>query len=219
MTLINDSIEDVKTSLIYAIKKELTETYPKEFGDYRSERGDIYTKVYWEDTVRFQPKFPICVLSPSRDVREGYNEISYRKGEDGAMYKRVVKRSFLTVTIDISDMGIEEGQGKKSSLKASSFVHKVARQLRSYFNGDEKLNWFSGNEFYPKQIGITVDDNINIVSDWSDTDTFHRCTFDITLGWDEENIIPIDKAHGAKISVSENTNLLDEFTIEIDKGD
>ena len=67
--------------------------------------------------------------------------------------------------------------------------------------------------------GVTVDDNINIVSDWSDTDTFHRCTFDITLGWDEENIIPIDKAHGAKISVSENTNLLDEFTIEIDKGD
>ena len=158
-------------------------------------------------------------MSPSRDVREGYNEISYRKGEDGQMYKRLVKRSFLTVTIDISDMGIEEGQGKKSSLKASSFVHKVARQLRSYFNGDEKLNWFSGNEFYPKQIGITVDDNINIVSDWSDTDTFHRCTFDITLGWDEENIIPIDKAHGAKISVSENTNLLDEFTIEIDKGD
>ena len=36
MTLINDNVDLIKASLITAIKKELVETYPKQFGDYKN---------------------------------------------------------------------------------------------------------------------------------------------------------------------------------------
>lgn len=217
MTLINDSLDDVKTSLLVAIKKELTETYPKEFGDYTTDRGDKYTKVYWSDTVRYQPRYPYCMLTPQKDISEGYDEISYFRDTDGVKKKKTVTRAFLTVSIDVFDMGNE--QENKSSLKADNFSHKVARQLRKYFNGDEKLDWFSGNEYYPRQIGITVNTDISSILEWSDTETMFRYSFDIQLGWDDIVIETAELAEGVNIRVydKDNTNKIDDFTVKIGK--
>lgn len=215
MTLINDNIEGVKTALLVAIKKELTEAYPVEFGDYKTSRGDIYTKVFWSDTVRYQPKHPYCMLTPQKDISEGYDEIQYFRNAEGVLIKRYVTRSFLTVTIEVFDMGNE--QSGRSSLKADNFAHKVVRQLRKYFNGDEKLDWFSGNEYYPRQIGIIVDTDIDSTLDWSDTDTMFRYSFDITVGWDDFTDSTAELAEGVEISINENTNQLDKFTVKIGK--
>ena len=215
MTLINDNLEGVKTALLVAIKKELTEAYPVEFGDYKTSRGDIYTKVFWSDTVRYQPKYPYCMLTPQKDISEGYDEIQYFRNAEGVLIKRYVTRSFLTVTIDVFDMGNE--QSGRSSLKADNFAHKVVRQLRKYFNGDEKLDWFSGNEYYPRQIGITINTDIDSTLDWSDTDTMFRYSFDITVGWDDFTDSTAELAEGVEISINENTNQLDKFTVKIGK--
>ena len=215
MTLINDNIEGVKTSLLVAIKKELTEAYPVEFGDYKTSRGDIYTKVFWSDTIRYQPKYPYCMLTPQKDISEGYDEIQYFRNAEGVLIKRYVTRSFLTVTIEVFDMGNE--QSGRSSLKADNFAHKVVRQLRKYFNGDEKLDWFSGNEYYPRQIGITINTDIDSTLDWSDTDTMFRYSFDITVGWDDFTDSTAELAEGVEISINENTNQLDKFTVKIGK--
>ena len=212
MTLINDSLENVKASLLVAIKNQLTETYPSEFGDYTTSRGDVYTKVFWADTIRYQPKHPYCMLSENSDVSEGYDEISYIKSDDGVLLKKTVTRSFLEVAIDIFDMGNE--QIGRSALQADTFAHKVARQLRKYFNGDEKLDWFDGNEYYSSQIGITVLTDIDSTIDWADTDTFFRYTFTIQLGWDDVQVSNAELANGVEISLSDNQNtLLDRFTI------
>lgn len=212
MTLINDSLENVKASLLVAIKNQLTETYPSEFGDYTTSRGDVYTKVFWADTIRYQPKHPYCMLSENSDVSEGYDEISYIKSDDGVLLKKTVTRSFLEVAIDIFDMGNE--QIGRSALQADTFAHKVARQLRKYFNGDEKLDWFDGNEYYSSQIGITVLTDIDSTIDWADTDTFFRYTFTIQLGWDDVQVSNAELANGVEISLSDNQNaLLDKFTI------
>lgn len=212
MTLINDSLENVKASLLVAIKNQLTETYPSEFGDYTTSRGDVYTKVFWADTIRYQPKHPYCMLSENSDVSEGYDEISYIKSGDGVLLKKTVTRSFLEVAIDIFDMGNE--QIGRSALQADTFAHKVARQLRKYFNGDGKLDWFNGNEYYSSQIGITVLTDIDSTIDWADTDTFFRYTFTIQLGWDDIQVSNAELANGVEISLSDNQNtLLDKFTI------
>ena len=208
MTLINDNLEGVKTALLVAIKKELTDTYRVEFGDYKTSRGDIYTKVFWSDTVRYQPKHPYCMLTPQKDISEGYDEIQYFRNAEGVLIKRYVTRSFLTVTIEVFDMGNE--QSGRSSLKADNFAHKVVRQLRKYFNGDEKLDWFSGNEYYPRQIGITVDTDIDSTLDWSDTDTMFRYAFDITVGWDDFTDSNADLANGVEVSVNDDT----KFTVQ-----
>lgn len=212
MTLINDSLENVKASLLVAIKNQLTETYPSEFGDYTTSRGDVYTKVFWADTIRYQPKHPYCMLSENSDVSEGYDEISYIKSDDGVLLKKTVTRSFLEVAIDVFDMGNE--QIGRSALQADTFAHKVARQLRKYFNGDGKLDWFDGNEYYSSQIGITVLTDIDSTIDWADTDTFFRYTFTIQLGWDDIQVSNAELANGVEISLSDNQNtLLDKFTI------
>ena len=208
MTLINDNLEGVKTALLVAIKKELTDTYRVEFGDYKTSRGDVYTKVFWSDTVRYQPKHPYCMLTPQKDISEGYDEIQYFRNAEGVLIKRYVTRSFLTVTIEVFDMGNE--QSGRSSLKADNFAHKVVRQLRKYFNGDEKLDWFSGNEYYPRQIGITVDTDIDSTLDWSDTDTMFRYAFDITVGWDDFTDSLADVANGVEVSVNKDT----KFTVQ-----
>lgn len=213
MTLINDSLENVKASLLVAIKNQLTETYPSEFGDYTTSRGDVYTKVFWADTIRYQPKHPYCMLSENSDVSEGYDEISYIKSDDGVLLKKTVTRSFLEVAIDVFDMGNE--QIGRSALQADTFAHKVARQLRKYFNGDGKLDWFDGNEYYSSQIGITVLTDIDSTIDWADTDTFFRYTFTIQLGWDDVQVSNAELANGVEISLSDNQNtLLDKFTID-----
>ena len=82
MTLINDDIDNVKASILVAIRDELISAYPSEFGDYKTSKGDTLTKVYWADTVRFQPKYPYCVLTPQKDISEGYDEISYIRSTD-----------------------------------------------------------------------------------------------------------------------------------------
>ena len=210
MTLINDNLEGVKTALLVAIKKELTDTYRVEFGDYKTSRGDVYTKVFWSDTVRYQPKHPYCMLTPQKDISEGYDEIQYFRNAEGVLIKRYVTRSFLTVTIEVFDMGNE--QSGRSSLKADNFAHKVVRQLRKYFNGDEKLDWFSGNEYYPRQIGIVVDTDIDSTIDWSDTDTMFRYSFDITVGWDDFTDSNADLANGVEVSINNDT----KFTVKLD---
>lgn len=210
MTLINDNLEGVKTALLVAIKKELTDTYQVEFGDYKTSRGDTYTKVFWSDTVRYQPKHPYCMLTPQKDMSEGYDEIQYFRNAEGVLIKRYVTRSFLTVTIEVFDMGNE--QSGRSSLKADNFAHKVVRQLRKYFNGDEKLDWFSGNEYYPRQIGIIVNTDIDSTLDWSDTDTMFRYSFDITVGWDDFTDSVADLAKGVEVSVNNDT----KFTVKLD---
>ena len=215
MTLINDNIEGVKTALLVAIKKELTNAYPIEFGDYKTSRGDIYTKVFWSDTIRYQPKHPYCMLTPQKDISEGYDEIQYFRNAEGVLIKRYVTRSFLTVSIEVFDMG-NEASGR-SSLVADTFAHKVVRQLRKYFNGDEKLDWFSGNEYYPRQIGITVNTDIDSTLDWSDTDTLFRYSFDISVGWDDFTDSTAELAEGVEVSINENTNQLDKFTVKIGK--
>lgn len=215
MTLISDSLEEVKTALLVAIKKELTDAYPVEFGDYTTSKGDIYTKIYWSDTVRYKPKFPYCMLTPQKDISEGYDEIVYFKDANNVLKKRVITRSFNTISIDVFDMGNE--QRNWSSLQADTFAHKVARQLRKYFNGDEKLDWFSGNEYYLRQISITVDTDISSILDWSDTDTIFRYSFDITIGWDDYSDSTADLAKGVEVRIDENAKRIDEFTIKIGK--
>ena len=212
----NDNIEGVKASLLYAIKNELTETYPNEFGDYISSKGNKCVKVYWADTVRYQPRYPYCTLTPHKDISEGLDEVYYIKKADGLLIKRTVTRSFMPVTIEISDMGNENLS--KSSLKADTFAHKVSRQLRKYFNGDDMLDWFSGNEYYDKQISVVVETDIDPSLEWSDTDTEFKYSFDIRLGWDEYNDVVIDKAEGAIINVYEDTNKIDEFTIKFSEN-
>ena len=211
MALISDSLEEIKASILVAIKNELVDTYPVEFGDYTTGRGDVYSKVFWADTIRYQPKHPYCMLTPQKDMSEGYDEISYVKSTGGVLLKRVVTRSFMTVSVDVFDMGNE--QSGRSSLQADTFAHKVARQLRKYFNGDGKLDWFSGNEYYPRQISIIVDNDISSIMNWADTDTFFRYSFDIRVGWDDIQESDAELAKGAEISVYENTNKVDEFTI------
>ena len=212
MTLINDEIDNVKASILVAIRDELMSAYPSEFGDYKTNKGDTLTKVYWADTVRFQPKYPYCVLTPQKDISEGYDEISYIRSADGVLLKRVTTRSFMTVTISVFDMGSEITG--KTGLEADTFAHKVARQLRKYFNGDGKLDWFSGNKYYPKQIGITVDTEISSVPDWADTDTFFVYSFDIRVGWDEQHTERAELANGAEIRINDGIKELDKFTVE-----
>ena len=101
----------------------------------------------------------------------------------------------------------------RTSLEADTFAHKVARQLRKYFNGDDKLDWFNGNEYYPRQLGIEVLTDIDGITDWSDTDTFFKYTFSIRLGWDDVIISNPDLAQGIEVSVKEKDTLLDKFTI------
>ena len=211
MTLIDDSLEAVKASILVAIKKELVETYPVEFGDYKTGRDDMYTKVFWADTIRYQPKFPYCMITPQKDISEGYEEIYHFKDTNGIIRKRNVTRSFLTATIDVFDMGCEASG--KSSLVADTFAHKVARQLRKYFNGDGKLDWFSGNEYYPRQIGITVETDIASIIDWSDTDTLFRYSFDVKFGWDDIQDSISDLAKGAYINVYENNKQIENLEI------
>ena len=211
MTLINDSLEGVKASILVAIKNGLIDTYPSEFGDYTTSRGDVCSKVFWADTIRYQPKYPYCMLTPQKDISAGLDEISYVKSDSGVLLKRVRTRSFMTISIDIVDMGNE--QLGKSSLEADTFAHKVARQLRKYFNGDGKLDWFSGNKYYPKQIGITVDTDISSILDWSDTETYFRYTFDIKAGWIDTVDSNADLANGAEIRVYDNIKKLDEIVI------
>lgn len=215
MTLIDDSLEGVKTSILMAVKKELTETYPVEFGDYKTSRGDTYSKVYWADTVRYQPKYPYCVLTPSKDRLEGYDEISYFRGANKKLNKKQITRSFMTISIDVYDMGSETSN--KSSLQADTFAHKVARQLRKYFSGDESLDWFSGNEYYANQIGIMVDNNMTSIIDWSDTEVKFRYSFDIQAGWDDKVISEPDLANGAKIDINEEDKKIDELTVQFHK--
>lgn len=215
MTLINDSLEKVKASLLMAIRNELIDTYPSEFGDYTTSRGDIYTKVYWADTVRYQPKHPYCVLTMNNDVSEGYDEISYVRSSEGILLKKTTTRSYLEVSIDIFDMGDE--QIGRTSLEADTFSHKVARQLRKYFNGDDKLDWFNGNEYYPRQIGIEVLTDIDGITDWADTETFFKYTFSIKLGWDDVVVTKPDLAKGIDVTVKENDILLDEFEVILQK--
>lgn len=216
MTLINDTIENIKASVLVAIKQELSDAYPSEFGDYRTSRGDIYPKVFWSDTIRYQPEFPYCMLTINSDRIEGYDEISYFRGANNILKKRTVTRSFASVTIDIFDMGNENEE--KTSLQADTFAHKVARQLRKYFNGDEKLDWFSGNEYYPRQISITIDSDINSDKDWGDTDTMFRYSFDINVGWDDVEISDPELAKGADITIYENANKIDNFQVKIGKN-
>lgn len=213
MTLISDSLEEVKTALLVAIKNELTDTYPVEFGDYTTSRGDTYTKVFWSDTIRYQPRFPYCMLTPQKDISEGFDETIYFKDANGVLRKRVITRSFNTISIDVFDMGNE--QKNKSSLQADTFAHKVARQLRKYFNGDEKLDWFSGNEYYPRQISIVVDTDISSILDWSDTDTIFRYSFDITIGWDDySRDTKAEIAEGIKVDIQANPNIAEEVIIK-----
>ncbi len=212
MTLINDSLDGVKSAILVALRKELTETYPVEFGDYSTGRGDVYTKVFWADTIRYQPKHPYCMLTPQKDISEGYDEISYIKSADGVLLKRVVTRSFMTISVDVFDMGNE--QSGRSSLQADTFAHRVARQLRKYFNGDEKLDWFSGNEYYPRQISVTVDNDVSSIMDWADTDTFFRYSFDIRVGWDDIQVSNAELANGAQFNIYDDTNKTDEITIK-----
>lgn len=217
MTLIDDSLEGVKTSLLVAIKRELTETYPKEFGDYKTGRGDIYTKVYWDDTARYQPDFPYCTLTPLKDSSD-YDEISYFHNNQNVLKKKYNTRSNMNVSINIYDMGSE--QKGKSSLQSDTFAHKVARQLRKYFNGDGKLDWFSGNEYFPRQIGIVVISDISAVLAWSDTDTMFKYTFDISIGWEDAQISEAELANGVKITTIENDEKIDEHIFEFhNKGD
>lgn len=212
MTLINDSLEDVKASLFVAIKNELTETYPVEFGDYTTCRGDKYSKVFWADTIRYQPEYPFCMLTPHKDISAGYNEIINKKNALGKPIKREITRSYLTVSIDVFDMGNEKTN--RTSLQADNFAHKVSRQLRKYFNGDGKLDWFSGNEYFPRQIGITVDSDISSILDWSDTDTFFRYSFDIRLGWNDIQDSEAELANGVVIKTYDKENKkIDETTI------
>lgn len=213
MTLISDSIQGVKASILMAIKNELTETYPTEFGDYRTSRGDVYSKVFWADTVRYQPEFPYCMLSIGSDRTEGYDEITYIKDVNGNLKKKIITRSFLTVGISIFDMGNEKTD--KSSLEADTFALKVARQLRKYFNGDGKLDWFSGNEYYPRQISIEVGRDIDSDYDWSDTETMFRFSFDIIAGYDDISIETPELAKGAEIRVYKDSVKIDEEVIEI----
>lgn len=214
MTLINDRLDDVKASLLVAIKNELTEAYPKEFGDYGSSKGDKFTKVYWADTVRFQPKYPYCTLTPQKDTSEGYDEITYYKNKDDILIKRVISRTYLLVTIDVYDMGNE--QTGKTSLEADTFAHKIARQLRKYFNGDGKLDWFSGNEYYERQIGITVSSEISSILDWGDTDTQFRYSFDIQLGWDEYTDSLAELSEGIIVDTydGDKSNIIDNLIIK-----
>lgn len=212
MTLINDSLDGIKSAVLIAIKRELVDTYPVEFGDYTTGRGDVYTKVFWADTIRYQPKYPYCMLTPQKDISEGYDEISYIKSDNGVLLKRVTTRSFMTISVDVFDMGSE--QSGKSSLQADTFAHRVARQLRKYFNGDGKLDWFSGNEYYPRQISIIVDNDISSIMDWADTDTFFRYSFDIRVGWDDIQESNAELANGAEISVYDNAEKIDEITIK-----
>lgn len=212
MTLINDSLDGIKSAVLIAIKRELVDTYPVEFGDYTTGRGDVYTKVFWADTIRYQPKYPYCMLTPQKDISEGYDEVSYIKSDNGVLLKRVTTRSFMTISVDVFDMGSE--QSGKSSLQADTFAHRVARQLRKYFNGDGKLDWFSGNEYYPRQISIIVDNDISSIMDWADTDTFFRYSFDIRVGWDDIQESNAELANGAEISVYDNAEKIDEITIK-----
>lgn len=214
MTLINDNLEKIKTALLVNIKENLVESYPVEFGDYKTDRGDVCVKVYWSDTVRYQPRFPYCILTPQKDMSEGYDEITYTK-IDGVLTKKIKTRSFLTVSIDVFDMGNE--QNSKTSLQADNFAHKVARQLRKYFNGDSKLDWFSGNEYYPEQVSVIVNTDISSILDWSDTDTLFRYSFDIVLGWDDVQCTRADLATGALIKVADGEKT-ESFTIKIGKN-
>ena len=81
-----------------------------------------------------------------------------------------------------------------------------------YFKGDEKLDWFSGNEYYPRQISITVDTDIDSTLDWSDTDTMFRYSFDITVGWDDFTDSNADLANGVEVSINNDT----KFTVKLD---
>ena len=155
------------------------------------------------------------MLTPQKDISEGYDEIQYFRNAEGVLIKRYVTRSFLTVSIEVFDMGNETSG--RSSLVADTFAHKVVRQLRKYFNGDEKLDWFSGNEYYPRQIGITVNTDIDSTLDWSDTDTLFRYSFDISVGWDDFTDSMAELAEGVEVSINDNTNQLDKFTVKIGK--
>ena len=135
------------------------------------------------------------------------------KNTNGDLKKKITSRSFLTVNISVFDMGNEKTN--RSSLMADTFALKVARQLRKYFNGEGKLDWFSGNEYYPRQISIEVSDDIDSDNDWSDTETLFRFYFDIIAGYDDVSIVTPDLAKGAEIRVYKDSVKIDEEVIKI----
>lgn len=215
MALLEDNLENIKASILVAIKNELTETYPKEFGDYKTGKGDMYTKVFWGDTIRYQPRTPYCMLVQERDKVLRDDEVVYKK-VNGITVKKQITRSKLEVTVNVVDMG-NEATGK-TALQADNFAHKVARQLRKYFSGDDKLYWFEGNEYYDKQIGIRVDTDIDANIDWDDTDTIFNYNFTVTFGWNDEQYQVPELARGAEIRTYHEGQEIDNETIYF-KGD
>lgn len=203
-----DSIAEVKSSILMGIRNELIETYPKEFGDYRDCDG-ICSKIFWGDTISFQPRYPYCMLNTDQDDMTGYDEIAYIK-KDGEFYKKYTKHCSILVQIEIANMAdINNGI---TQLEADMFAHKVARQLRSYLNCEDKLEWFSGNEYYPNQISSQINGRINPIPDWSDTDTKFRYTFDVEFGWNDVSYVHIDKGKGFLLKIN-NDEVIQEYKI------
>lgn len=195
-----DSIDQVKNSILMGIRKELIETYPVEFGDYKDCDGTC-SKIFWEDTISYQPKYPYCILSVDQDNLSGErDEISYVK-RDGEIYKRYVKHNSILVQIEIANMAnLQEGI---TQLEADVFAQKVARQLRSYLNSDEKLEWFEGNEYYPDQISSDVSERITPIPDWTETDTKFRYMFEVEFGWLDVSFVHVDKGKGYLLKIND----------------
>ena len=55
------------------------------------------------------------------------------------------------------------------------------------------------------------------IIDWSDTEAKFRYSFDIYVGWDDKVISKPDLANGAKVTVDEKNENIDEFTIQINQ--
>ena len=195
-----DSIAEVKSSILMGIRNELIQAYPVEFGDYEDCNGTC-SKIFWGDTISFQPKYPYCMLSTDQDSLGGYDDVSYVKRE-GEIYKKYIKHCSIIVQIEIVNMAnIKQGI---TQLEADVFAHKVARQLRSYFNCEDKLEWFEGNEYYPNQISSQVEGKITPIPDWSDTDTKFRYNFDIEFGWDDISYVHVDKGKGFLLKINKD---------------
>lgn len=195
----NDSIDKVKSSILMGIRNELVSTYPDEFGDYSDCEG-TYSKIFWENTISYQPKYPYCILSTDEDTLSYRDDISYCK-KDGEFFKKYVKHTSILVQIEIANMANEVHNTK---LEADMFAQKVARQLRSYFSSDDKFEWFDGNEYYPSQISSQIGEKITPIPDWNETDTKFRYTFDVEFGWDDTSYVHIDKGKGFLLRKDKN---------------
>lgn len=186
-----DSIDKVKSSILMGIRNELISAYPNEFGDYSDCEG-TYSKIFWEDTISYQPKYPYCILSSDEDTLTGLDDISYLK-KDGEFFKKYVKHTSILVQIEIANMA---NNLHPTKLEADMFAQKVARQLRSYLNSDDKFEWFSGNKYYQGQISSVVSEKITPIPDWNETDTKFRYNFDVEFGWHDTSYVHIDKGEG-----------------------